>query len=1184
MKLLVPGITARGSFKRQIILAFVVGFFLLISAFSIHLVSTEKESLYRDSSEATTGLAQSLAVSSLSWVLANDVVGLQEVVRSFQGYPGLRYAMVISPTGRVLAHSDAAKVGQFVADPQSLALLKGPPGKRIVTDDATMADVALPISVEGRAVGWARVAVGREKISGDLNQMMWRNALFVLSATLLSLLAALLIAHRLGSRIGVLVKVAEEVRSGNMAMRVGIPAGADEITLLADNLNQMLNALARNEERLRAASLYTRSLIEASLDPLVTISAEGKITDVNQATENVTGRSRSELIGTDFCDYFTAPEQARESYRQVFQRGSVADYPLALRHRDGHITDVLYNASVYQGEKGEVLGVFAAARDITEQKRAQGARSRLAAIVESSSDAIIGKTLDGVITSWNKGAEKIYGYRADEIIGKPITMLAPPSLHAEVDALLEKVRQGEAVVNHETERVRKDGTRFHVALTLSPIRDDAGHIGGISTIARDITERKLDEAALHRLNRELRAISSCNQTLMRAEDEATLLKEICDIVCDEAGYRMAWVGYAEIDAAKSVRAVAWAGVEEGYLAQAGITWADTDRGRGPAGSTIRSGRSTCLQDFGTDPRGAPWHDGALQRGYRSCISLPLKDESQNTFGVFTIYSSELGAFTRREVRLLEELAGDLAFGIAVLRTRNERQRVEAVLRKSEKDLKDAQRVAHTGSWDWDAKTDSITWSEEYYRIYGFDPAQPAPGYEAHLKAYTPESAARLDAAVKRNMETGEPYQLDLELVRPAGESRWITARSETRRDAQGQVIGLRGTAQDITERKQAEEQLRRSEHRLAEAQRMAHLGNWELDLASNVLTWSDEIYRIFEIDPEKFGASYDAFLNGIHPDDRELVNQAYTDSVNNKKPYDIVHRLLMKDGRVKYVNEKCETYYGADGKPLRSVGAVHDITAQKVADIALSALKDDLEHRVRLRTAELEAANKELEAFSYSVSHDLRTPLRAIDGFSRILLDDYTDKLDDEGKRLLKVVRDNTSRMGQLIDDILKFSRAGRLEISYAEIDMARLAREVFEELRPDVTPDKLQLEIGPIRPATGDPAMMRQVWANLLSNAIKFSRPKEAARIRVGSFVEGDETVYFVEDNGVGFDMRYADKLFGVFQRLHGVDEFEGTGIGLAIVKRIATRHGGRVWAEGKVDQGATIYFALPNKEKEHG
>ncbi len=250
----------------------------------------------------------------------------------------------------------------------------------------------------------------------------------------------------------------------------------------------------------------------------------------------------------------------------------------------------------------------------------------------------------------------------------------------------------------------------------------------------------------------------------------------------------------------------------------------------------------------------------------------------------------------------------------------------------------------------------------------------------------------------------------------------------------------------------------------------------------------------------------------------------------------------------------------------------------------LRQMYENMKELVAKRTVQLEAANKELEAFAYSVSHDLRAPLRAIDGFSRILLEDQADKLDDEGKRLLNVVRDNTSRMEQLIDDILRFSRTGRMEMAVAEIDMERLAREVFAELQPAVDSSKLQVEIERLPAARGDNAMMRQVFVNLLSNALKFSRNKEPARIKVGGSIEGEEAVYYVKDNGAGFDMQFADKLFGVFQRLHAVTEFEGTGIGLAIVKRIITRHGGRVWAEGKVNEGATIYFALPTKEAGHG
>jgi len=192
-----------------------------------------------------------------------------------------------------------------------------------------------------------------------------------------------------------------------------------------------------------------------------------------------------------------------------------------------------------------------------------------------------------------------------------------------------------------------------------------------------------------------------------------------------------------------------------------------------------------------------------------------------------------------------------------------------------------------------------------------------------------------------------------------------------------------------------------------------------------------------------------------------------------------------------------------------------------------------------------------------------------------MLLDDYADKLDDEGRRLLNVVRDNTIRMMQFIDDILEFSRTGQLEITFSEIDMERLAHSVVEELQP--AGGKLQVEIEPIPPTKGDSAMMHQVFFNLLANAIKFSRSREAAKIKVGCSIEGGEAVYYVKDNGVGFDMQYADKLFGVFQRLQGPEEFEGTGIGLAIVKRVITKHGGRVWAEGKVNEGATFYFSLP-------
>jgi PAS domain S-box-containing protein len=327
----------------------------------------------------------------------------------------------------------------------------------------------------------------------------------------------------------------------------------------------------------------------------------------------------------------------------------------------------------------------------------------------------------------------------------------------------------------------------------------------------------------------------------------------------------------------------------------------------------------------------------------------------------------------------------------------------------------------------------------------------------------------------------------------------------------------------------------------------------------------------FEVFPEETAHIYHEEELPIYREGKPLLNK--TD------PY------FDAQGKSGWVNTNKWPVFDENRKTVVGIfGISRDITELKVAEDKIVELNRDLERRVEERTAQLEAVNKELESFSYSISHDLRTPLRAIDGFSHILLEDYAGKLDEEGKRLLNVVRDNTHRMGQLIDDILKFSRTGRVELNSSGIDMEQMAQAVVEELQSAIVGSKLQMEIDPIPPTRGDSAMMRQVFVNLISNAIKFSCTREIPRIQIGATINGEETVYYVRDNGVGFDMQYADKLFGVFQRLHSVNEFEGTGIGLAIVKRIITRHGGRVWADGKVNEGATIYFALPNREKNRG
>ena len=280
---------------------------------------------------------------------------------------------------------------------------------------------------------------------------------------------------------------------------------------------------------------------------------------------------------------------------------------------------------------------------------------------------------------------------------------------------------------------------------------------------------------------------------------------------------------------------------------------------------------------------------------------------------------------------------------------------------------------------------------------------------------------------------------------------------------------------------------------------------------------------------------------------------------------------LRKDDREFLLELSLAAWRTAEGDFFTAI--IRDVTERRRAEEEIQLLNRELQQRI----TELRTANADLESFSYSVSHDLRSPLAVIDGFSHVLLSDYNDKPNDEGKRCLNIIRATTQKMGQLIDDLLNFSRLGRQQMQQGEINMEELAQIVVTELRSAIPERTVEVEIKPLPTAYGDWSMIRQVMISLVSNAFKFSRHKDPMAVEIGGMKQENETVFYVKDNGAGFDMQYVGKLFGVFQRLHSPEEFEGTGVGLAIVHRIVRRHGGRVWAEAPVNEGATFYFALP-------
>jgi PAS domain S-box-containing protein len=315
------------------------------------------------------------------------------------------------------------------------------------------------------------------------------------------------------------------------------------------------------------------------------------------------------------------------------------------------------------------------------------------------------------------------------------------------------------------------------------------------------------------------------------------------------------------------------------------------------------------------------------------------------------------------------------------------------------------------------------------------------------------------------------------------------------------------------------------------------------------------------------------FTDLLSPEGKAISAQNFVRFKSEGSIHNFEFIVTKKDGSSLNVILNGTAIYDVNHNFLKSRSTLFDNTDHKFAEKRISQLNVDLERNL----FQLEASNKELEAFAYSVSHDLRAPLRSIDGYTRILFEDYNDKFDKEGRRILDVIMNNAKKMGQLIDDLLAFSRLGRTDLVKENINMMAKVEALIADTRIQYPDKKLEITLHQLMPSMADQSMIKQAWINLISNAVKYSQKREVSQIEIGCKQGEKDNVYYIKDNGVGFNMDYLHKLFGVFQRLHKMEEFEGTGVGLAIVHRIIARHGGKVWAEGKVNEGATFYFSLP-------
>ncbi len=424
--------------------------------------------------------------------------------------------------------------------------------------------------------------------------------------------------------------------------------------------------------------------------------------------------------------------------------------------------------------------------------------------------------------------------------------------------------------------------------------------------------------------------------------------------------------------------------------------------------------------------------------------------------------------------------------------------------------------------------------------------------------------------------TGEPIgPVEYELRRKDGGRIMVEIRTYPV-TIEGESLVL-GVARDISARRQAEKGLREHEARLLNAQRVAAMGDWLWQIETGELSWSEQTYALFGLSHDEFDQTFEGFRKLVHPDDMGLLEDRVDAALKGRREYSVDHRIVLPGGETRHVHENGEVTRDELGEPVSMVGTVIDITERKLAEEQIRDLNEELEERVRKRTSDLEAAVKDMESFSYAVSHDLRQPLRTINGFVQLLAEDVAAALDPSTRAHLDRIREGASRMGQMIDDLLQLARVGKAGLSREEVNLSQLARDVVSDLETSDSGRSVEVCVQDGLTDDGDEGLLTVLLQNLLGNAWKFTAGREAARIEFGARrVEGRDTIYYVGDNGIGFDSVYAGRIFGAFQQLHHANEFDGTGIGLATVERIVRHHGGRVWAEAAVNEGATFSFTL--------